>query len=286
MGISYKYPIAVTGVIGSIGSGKPSFVFIRADMDALPIQGSYYFKYLMGFSIDHYLYVIINNFLDSLLNGTVGSGNLLLLHVAAGKDASNNILDMLTDDPRKLNVIKLDFIIYSLGHLIILFKLQGNYDFKYLVDFSVDLDSYAVVNNLLDALFSGIGGAEEQPLLNFGLQEIGLLHQVVQKNSRSPVALLLRYALEIIAGSKNSTLLPVATGRDGSEDILNTLTNDPRKALCYVCLAFRAFLFGGAGFGIVNLETHGLIGEIEAQVQIMGDDLLIINPMKYNFLNA
>ncbi|KAL6996387.1 IAA-amino acid hydrolase ILR1-like 4, variant 2 [Sarracenia purpurea var. burkii] len=38
MGIPYKYPIAVTGVVGFVGSGKPPFVAIRADMDALAMQ--------------------------------------------------------------------------------------------------------------------------------------------------------------------------------------------------------------------------------------------------------
>lgn len=38
MGISFKYPLAVTGVLGFIGSGKPPFVAIRADMDALALQ--------------------------------------------------------------------------------------------------------------------------------------------------------------------------------------------------------------------------------------------------------
>ncbi|KVI12249.1 Amidohydrolase [Cynara cardunculus var. scolymus] len=38
IGIDYRYPVAVTGVVGFMGTGKPPFVAIRADMDALAMQ--------------------------------------------------------------------------------------------------------------------------------------------------------------------------------------------------------------------------------------------------------
>lgn len=38
MGIPYKYPLAVTGVVGYVGTGEPPFVAVRADMDALAME--------------------------------------------------------------------------------------------------------------------------------------------------------------------------------------------------------------------------------------------------------
>ncbi|XP_021661606.2 IAA-amino acid hydrolase ILR1-like 6 isoform X1 [Hevea brasiliensis] len=40
MEIGYKYPLAKTGIRAWIGTGRPPFVALRADMDALPIQES------------------------------------------------------------------------------------------------------------------------------------------------------------------------------------------------------------------------------------------------------
>ncbi|OVA18982.1 Peptidase M20 [Macleaya cordata] len=45
MGVSYRFPLAQTGIRASIGTGDPPFVAIRADMDALPIQEAVEWKH-------------------------------------------------------------------------------------------------------------------------------------------------------------------------------------------------------------------------------------------------
>ncbi|PSS06264.1 Squamosa promoter-binding-like protein [Actinidia chinensis var. chinensis] len=125
--------------------------------------------------------------------------------------------------------------------------------FKWLMEFSMDHDWCAVVKKLLDILLDGTVGAGEHPFLKPALSEMGLLHRAVRRNSRSLVECLLKYVPENVtdelrselsslvggdenflfrpdvAGPAGLTPLHVAAGRDGSEDVLDALTDDPGK---------------------------------------------------------
>ncbi|XP_057995783.1 squamosa promoter-binding-like protein 1 isoform X2 [Hevea brasiliensis] len=135
-----------------------------------------------------------------------------------------------------------------LGHLDPYTDLFPLKRFKWLMEFSMDHEWCAVVKKLLNILLKGVVGTGEHSSLNLALSEMGLLHRAVRKNSRSLVELLLRYVPEksvpenksLIGGSHESNLfrpdatgpagltpLHIAAGKDGSEDVLDALTDDP-----------------------------------------------------------
>lgn len=125
--------------------------------------------------------------------------------------------------------------------------------FKWLVEFSLDHDWCAVVRKLLDVLLDGSVSAGEHPFLSLALLDMGLLHRAVRRNSRPLVEFLLRYVpknnihkLESedkvtangvngnflfrpdVTGPAGLTPLHIAAGKDGSEDVLDALTDDPK----------------------------------------------------------
>ncbi|GLT50569.1 hypothetical protein SLA2020_240470 [Shorea laevis] len=141
-----------------------------------------------------------------------------------------------------------------LGHLDPNQELFPLRRFKWLIEFSMDHEWCAVVNKLLNILLEGTVGSGEHPSLNIALTEMGLLHRAVRKNSRRLVELLLRFALDRasdkvgsehkvladggcdsflfrpdVTGPAGLTPLHIAAGKDGSEDVLDALTDDPRK---------------------------------------------------------
>ncbi|XP_010469241.1 PREDICTED: squamosa promoter-binding-like protein 12 [Camelina sativa] len=108
--------------------------------------------------------------------------------------------------------------------------------FKFLIEFSMDREWCAVIKKLLNILFEE-GTVDLSP--DAALSELCLLHRAVRKNSKLMVEMLLRFipkktnlALSGLfrpdaAGPSGLTPLHIAAGKDGSEDVLDALTDDP-----------------------------------------------------------
>lgn len=108
--------------------------------------------------------------------------------------------------------------------------------FKFLIEFSMDREWCAVIKKLLNILFEE-GTVDVSP--DAALSELCLLHRAVRKNSKPMVEMLLRFSPEKksqtlsglfrpdAAGPAGLTPLHIAAGKDGSEDVLDALTEDP-----------------------------------------------------------
>lgn len=123
--------------------------------------------------------------------------------------------------------------------------------FKCLMEFSVDHDWCAVVKKLLGIVFSGTVNAGEHPSIEIALLDMCLLHSAVRRNCRPMVELLLRFIPDKILDKSGSndkrwpnsgsyylfkpdfvgpaglTPLHIAASMDGSENVLDALTDDP-----------------------------------------------------------
>ncbi|XP_078439581.1 squamosa promoter-binding-like protein 15 [Wolffia australiana] len=115
--------------------------------------------------------------------------------------------------------------------------------FKFLILFSVDRDWSALVKKLLDCLMEeksrNLDLAEEYSEM---LSEIRLVHRAVSRRSRKMVELLLNFLERNGSGSSAVYLFPpdvlgpggltplhLAASMDGSEDIVDALTDDPQE---------------------------------------------------------
>lgn len=170
--------------------------------------------------------------------------------VTGKRDAKNQALDFIHEIGWLLHRCHLKSRLGNLDPNSEAFSFKR---FRWIMEFSVDRDWCAVVKKLLDILFiNGIVGAGEHPSLIDGLSEMDLLHRAVRRNCRPLVELLLRYVPEKVseefeslydrgdnsflfrpdaAGPAGLTPLHIAAGRDGSEDVLDALTDDPGMVL-------------------------------------------------------
>lgn len=136
--------------------------------------------------------------------------------------------------------------------------------FRCIMEFSLDHGWCAVVKRLLEILFGGTVDAGEHSSVELAVSEIGLLHRAVRKNCKQMVEALLNYYPENIVDKSESdqrqtfegpyifrpdvvgpgglTPLHIAASKDGSESVMDALTNDPQLVLLsfiYTCLNFK-----------------------------------------------
>ncbi|KAE8724212.1 Squamosa promoter-binding protein, putative isoform 2 [Hibiscus syriacus] len=126
--------------------------------------------------------------------------------------------------------------------------------FKWLMEFSMDHDWCAVVEKLLGILFDGTVDLGEHSSPEFALSNMCLLHGAVRRNCRPMVELLLRYVPDKpldkpgskqkpqvdgnkyglifkpdVSGPAGLTPLHLAASREGCENVLDALTDDPES---------------------------------------------------------
>ncbi|KAF5197589.1 Squamosa promoter binding-like protein, partial [Thalictrum thalictroides] len=113
--------------------------------------------------------------------------------------------------------------------------------FRWLMEFSMDHDWCAVVKKLLDVLFDGNVGSGEYSSVELAVLDMGLLHRAVRRRCRQMVELLLRYVPKQpikkgsdrvlfrpdVVGPAGLTPLHIVASSDGSENLLDALTDDP-----------------------------------------------------------
>lgn len=170
-------------------------------------------------------------------------------------EAENQALDFIHEMGWLLHRSRAKF---RLGHMDPNLDLFPFRRFRWLMEFSMEHDWCAVVKKLLGILFEGTVDSGKHPSIEVAILDLGLLHKAVRRNCRPMVELLLKFVPDKVldkTGPKDSeqverglkslifkpnvvgpmglTPLHDAASRDGCEDVLDALTNDPGKVLSY-----------------------------------------------------
>ncbi|XP_012084190.1 squamosa promoter-binding-like protein 12 isoform X2 [Jatropha curcas] len=158
-------------------------------------------------------------------------------------EAKNQALDFIHEMGWLLHRSRSKF---RLGHLDPNSNFFPFKRYKWLIEFSMDRDWCAVVKKLLAALFDGTVDTGEYSSIELALLDMSLLHRAVQRNCRPMVEMLLKYVPDKqssksgeqkqeynflfkpdVVGPAGLTPLHIAASKDGSENVLDALTDDP-----------------------------------------------------------